>query len=237
MGYESMREFMIKDFSTFVLYNIIDTILIRLLDEKLKLINLMRKVCNIGLCEYENIFQSIPYILGGLTIQARKLGMKFLTDSNKSDDKKDISEGFEGAFVYPTKAGYYKNGIVSLDFNSLYPNVIRTLNLSSDTKVGKILDSNPFDCKEISIRKTNGQRTTISNEQFLKLLNEKCTLAPNNVLYIKPSVKLGIIPKFLGDLYNERVKIKKEMKQHIKTVEKIDAAIEQVEKELAAYKN
>lgn len=234
MGYESMREFMIKDFSTFVLYNIIDTILIRLLDEKLKLINLMRKVCNIGLCEYENIFQSIPYILGGLTIQARKLGMKFLTDSNKSEDKKDISESFEGAFVYPTKAGYYKNGIVSLDFNSLYPNVIRTLNLSSDTKVGKILDSNPFECKEITIRKANGQRTTISNEQFMKLLNEKCTLAPNNVLYIKPSVKLGIIPKFLGDLYNERVKIKKEMKQHIKTVEKIDAAIEQVEKELAS---
>lgn len=31
----------------------------------------MRNICNIGLCEYESIFRSIPYILGALTIQAR----------------------------------------------------------------------------------------------------------------------------------------------------------------------
>ena len=52
----------------------------------------MRNICNIGLCEYENIFRSMPYILGALVIQARKNGVYFLTDSNKSDDKKDESE-------------------------------------------------------------------------------------------------------------------------------------------------
>lgn len=232
IGYESMKEFMEKDFPTFVLYNIIDTALIKLLDDKLKLIGLMRKVCNIGLCEYESIFQSIPYILGALTIQARKLGVKFLTDSNKSDDKKDVSEGFEGAFVFPTKAGYYKNGVVSLDFNSLYPNTIMTLNLSPDTKIGKIITDKPFESNEIIIRKPSGIKVTISKEKFLELLDKKCTLAPNNVLYMKPNLKFGIIPTFLDGLYKERVSVKKEMKKHIKTLEKIDQAIEQVENKL-----
>ena len=237
IGYETMREFMEKDFATFVLYNIIDTTLIKMLDDKLKLIKLMRKDCNIGLIEYESIFQTIPYILGAVTIQARKLGMKFLTNSNKSDDKKDVSEGFEGAFVFPTKAGYYKHGIVSLDFNSLYPNTIMTLNLSPDTKVGKILTQNPFEQDEVIIRKVNGQRITLTHDKFIDLLENKCTLAPNNVLYIKPAIKFGIIPTFLDALYKERVSVKKEMKGHIKTIEKIDAAIEQVENKLKQFKN
>lgn len=233
MGYESMREFMENDFSTFVKYNIIDTMLIRLLDEKLKLINLMRRLSNISLCEFENIYQSIPNILGSLTVQARKLGTRYMTNSNKSEDKKDVSDGFEGAFVYPTKAGYYKNGIVSLDFNSLYPNVIMTLNLSPDTKVGKILEQNPLEQEIITIRKVTGEQTQLTHDKFLKLLEEKCTLAPNNVLYLKPAIKFGIVPTFLEALYKDRVAAKKEMKKCIKTIEKIDAAIEQIERKLA----
>ena len=196
MGYESMRDFMTKNFNTFVKYNIIDTVLIKLMDDKLKFISLMRNICNIGLCEYESIFRSIPYILGALVIQARNTGTKFLTDSNKSDDKKDENIGFEGAFVYPTKAGYYKSGVVSFDFNSLYPNVMMTVNISPDTKVGKVI-SNEED-KDITIRKTNGKLVTLTREQFTDILNTKCTLSANKVLYIKPSMKMGIIPCFLA---------------------------------------
>ena len=72
MGYESMQEFMTQNFNTFVKYNIIDTVLIKLMDDKLKFIGLMRNICNYGLVEYESIFRSIPYILGALVIQARK---------------------------------------------------------------------------------------------------------------------------------------------------------------------
>lgn len=94
LGYESMQDFMQKDFSTFVKYNIIDTILIKLLDDKLNFITLMRNVCNIGLVEYESIFRSLPYILGALVIQARNNNVLFLTDSNKSEDKKEENLGF-----------------------------------------------------------------------------------------------------------------------------------------------
>lgn len=104
LGYESMQDFMQKDFSTFVKYNIIDTILIKLLDDKLNFITLMRNVCNIGLVEYESIFRSLPYILGALVIQARNNNVLFLTDSNKSEDKKEENLGFTRSVCLSNKS-------------------------------------------------------------------------------------------------------------------------------------
>ena len=230
LGYETMYDFMNTDFSTFVKYNIIDTILIKLLNDKLQLLQLMRKICNIGLVEYESIFSSIPYILGALTIQARYNNVYFLTDSNKSEDNKNENDGFTGAFVFPTKAGYYKNGIVSLDFNSLYPNVMMTINVSPETKVGKVV-SNEED-KDVTIRKTNGKLITISKEQFQTILDTKCTLSANKVLYIKPSIKQGIIPQFLDKFYNLRKSTKNMMKANKQKVKDLDDVIKKLEKEL-----
>lgn len=99
-----MQDFMQKDFSTFVKYNIIDTILIKLLDDKLNFITLMRNVCNIGLVEYESIFRSLPYILGALVIQARNNNVLFLTDSNKSEDKKEENLGFTRSVCLSNKS-------------------------------------------------------------------------------------------------------------------------------------
>lgn len=234
IGYESMQDFMIKDFSTFVKYNIIDTVLIKLMEDKLKFISLMRTICNMGLVEYESIFRSIPYILGVLVIQARNNGVYFLTDSNKSDDKKSESAGFEGAFVYPTKAGYYRDGVVSFDFNSLYPNVMMTINISPDTKVGKVV-SNEEDT-EISIRKSNGKLVTMSKESFATLLRDKCTLSANKVLYVKPAIKQGIVPQFLDVTYQKRVETKNLMKKNKKKVKDIEEEISRLEKELENYK-
>lgn len=47
--------------------------------------------------------------------------------------------GFEGAFVFPTKAGVYRGGVATFDFASLYPSNIRSINASPETYVGKVL--------------------------------------------------------------------------------------------------
>ena len=249
IGYESMQEFQKKDFTTFVQYNMIDTVLVRLLDKKLGFINLMRNICNISLTEYEAIYQAIPHILGALTVQARINNVKFLTDANKDRDsqreQEDNDYGYQGAFVFPTKAGYYSNGIMSFDFNSLYPNVMMTVNISPDTKVGKLLDSNWKDIVDkirnkeqlelnetIKIRKTNGKPVDITIGQLKQLIEEKCTVSANGVLYIKPAIKFGIIPQFLDKMYKRRVEVKKEMKQNKKKVKQIDEQIKKLEAEL-----
>jgi DNA polymerase elongation subunit (family B) len=186
-----------------------------------------------GLCECESIFRSIPYILGALTIQAKYQNVVFLTDSNKSEDKKNETDGFEGAFVYPTKAGYYDEGIVSFDFNSLYPNVMRTINISPDTKVGKIINDETDN--EVIIRKTNGKLVTISKEQLKDILENKCTLSANKVLYIKPSIKKGIINNFLSSMYAQRVETKTLAKKNKKKAKELEDEILKLEKELESY--
>ena len=50
-------------------------------------------------------------------------------------------KSFEGAFVFPTVAGVYRNGIGTIDFASLYPSCIRAINASPETFVGKVLVS------------------------------------------------------------------------------------------------
>lgn len=46
---------------------------------------------------------------------------------------------FEGAFVFPTIPGVYRGGIGTIDFASLYPSIIRAINISPETYVGKLL--------------------------------------------------------------------------------------------------
>lgn len=82
MGYDNIKDFMTRDFVTFISYNVIDVFVVRLLDIKLRYITLARIICNIGLCEYENILKSIPYITGALTLEARYKGLKFITSAN-----------------------------------------------------------------------------------------------------------------------------------------------------------
>jgi DNA polymerase elongation subunit (family B) len=109
-----------------------------------------------------------------------------------------------------------------------------TINISPDTKVGKVV-SNEEDT-DVTIRKTNGKLLTISKEQFEKILDEKCTLSANKVLYIKPSIKQGIIPSFLDGMYSQRVLTKNEMKVNKKKAKVIEEEIKELEKELENYK-
>ena len=232
LGYDSLKEFMNADFPTFVKYNIIDTILVRQLDIKLNFITLMRRICNIGLVEYESIFKSIPYILGALCIEARNRGMKFLTDSNK-ESTGDDSQGFEGAFVFPTYAGFYENGIMSFDFNSLYPNCIMTVNMSPETMIGKIeSEIGEGSMDKVVIKKPNNEYVEIDKDKLKELLKTKCSISANNVLFKKSTVQVGIIPSFLDELYKGRISIKNKMKQNKKKIKEISDRIKELEAQL-----
>jgi DNA polymerase elongation subunit (family B) len=122
---------------------------------------------------------------------------------------------------------------VSFDFNSLYPNDMRTINISPDTKVGKIINDETDN--EVIIRKTNGKLVTISKEQLKDILENKCTLSANKVLYIKPSIKKGIINNFLSSMYAQRVETKTLAKKNKKKAKELEEEILKLEKELESY--
>jgi DNA polymerase elongation subunit (family B) len=210
----SIKEFYTRDFKKFVDYNVHDVRLCVELDEKLNYIEMSRIICNFGLCEYECILKSQPYIYGALVLEARERKQKIISEQGEVLEKNNT---YEGAHVFKPRMGIYRRGVASVDLNSLYPNVMITLNISPETKVGKI---EKMDDGNWNLCTKKGSKT-LTQEKLDEILKTKCTKSDNNVLYIKPDKKVGIIPSFLMRLYSKRIKLKNESIKDNKTIEKI----------------
>jgi DNA polymerase elongation subunit (family B) len=60
--------------------------------------------------------------------------------------------------------------VVSYDANSLYPNTIITLNISPETKIGKIVEISE---DEYTIKLSNEKTVTLSKDKFEKLIKKE----------------------------------------------------------------
>lgn len=203
----SIKEFYKKNFHTFVMYNIVDVMLVWEMDLKLKYIELARRICNMGLCTYGSVYSSSPYILGAIALEAKRLrGEYLMTDDRIEKDGIDVT--FPGAFVFETRKGYYPNGVFSLDLNSLYPNIMINLNISPETKIGKII-SQDDEFTEVYFHKKD-LYLKIPTKDLADKFRGKFTISSNKIIYLNPEVRQGIIPSFLSRLYNLRRKTKDE---------------------------
>lgn len=193
---DKMHNIWKTDFQQFYNYNIRDVELLIKLDEKLQLLDLSRTLCNLGLCPYEKIYGSIAYLINNLSLYSKnKTDKVFPTALLETEDSKD----YRGAFVYEAKPGYFDNGCATVDLNSLYPNVTIALNLSPETKVGKLIkDNNTY------LFSSGTKVKEIEKEKIKKLLNEKCSISQNNILFVKAENKEGVVPGFLKYYYAQR---------------------------------
>ena len=207
LDYEgSMKNFYKTNFQRFFEYNIKDVELTVRLEEKLGLIDLARRMTSLGLCPYETIYTSIQYIIGALTIFAQK-NYKCVFKSF-SAEKKD-AEAFEGAYVFPTQRGFYRDGIACIDVKSLYPNTMIALNISPETKVGRLaknLDGS------YTLTLVNGDVKIISEDKKREILDTKCIISKNDILFFKHEVKQGILSSWCKTFYDKRKHYQKLMK-------------------------
>lgn len=109
------------------LYNLNDCILLYKLDQKLSMLNLM-----IRECVWCKVFLSRFYItelLDSFILRyAESLGLHLLSKKDNGDKKTQ----YQGGFVLKTEAGLFTD-VVVFDFKSLYPNIIRSFNISPET--------------------------------------------------------------------------------------------------------
>jgi DNA polymerase elongation subunit (family B) len=206
-----------NDIETFIEYNITDVELILELDKKLQYIDLLRAICHVGHVPYEDFVYSSKYLEGALLTYLKRAGG--IVSPNKPADGKDrmreLKEsgetGFIGAFVKDPIPGKYE-WMYDLDLTSLYPSIIMTLNISPETKMGKILDwdADEYIRGEKDEYIINGER--VSREKLQKFLEKyKYTVAPNGVMYTTDFV--GLIPSILNEWFDKRVEYKDEMKK------------------------
>jgi len=218
----NLDELFEKDLEKFIEYNIVDVELIVAMDEKLQFIELCRAVCHAGFVPYEDYIFSSKWLEGACLAYLKKKG---LVASNKPKDRKERmqalrdnnEEKFIGAYVKEPIVGKY-DWIYDLDLTSLYPSIIMTLNISPETKVGKIQNWDPerWIKGEEQTYKLVGKDGSLY-EYDRKELNEviidgNLGVAANGVLYSQDSP--GLIADILNDWFQKRVEFRKLEKQY-----------------------
>jgi DNA polymerase elongation subunit (family B) len=198
------------DWFKFVDYNIQDVRLIIKLEEKLKYLKLVRNLAYRGFIPFEKSMGKVSMITGAVAHQALKQDMIIPTFNIEN-----IKQDFAGGFVYEPVKGLYED-VVTYDANSLYPNTIITLNISTETKIGKIIERN---ANGLTLRLTNNKIVDLTNEKFEKIVeSEKLCITKADVLYTQRFK--GIIPTLIDKLYNERVAAKNKMIEAKKLLKK-----------------
>lgn len=221
-GDMSIAELSVKNWELFVDYNIQDVNLLVKMEEKLQYLQLLRMLAYIGLSPFENAMGTLNVITGAAVIQAR-----MRDEIAPTFERVNLKDGkFEGAYVGEPRRGFRKN-VISLDVNSLYPNVMISLNLSPETKLGKI-DTTPDG--KVVLTKMDGKSYTMSKENLAKgIQSENLSISKAGVLFSQK--RKGIFPEIVDDRYKERVEIKKNIKKYKRELQK-DTIEESVRKEM-----
>jgi len=126
--------------------------------------------------------------------------------------KYDIKVELPGAYVKTPIPGVY-DWIYDLDLASLYPSIIMLLNISPETKRGRVFDWNEVEFaknvkREYKLELITGEILNLNHIEFKKWIKDKnYSIASNGVMYDQ-SFK-GFIPTILSHWFAERKTFKK----------------------------
>jgi DNA polymerase elongation subunit (family B) len=123
-----------NDFKKFIEYNIQDTALLDKLDKKLRFIDLSNTIAHENTVLIQTTMGAVAVTEQGIINEAHHRGLQVPNRKNRDDEENTQAAG---AYVAFPKKGLHK-WIGSMDLNSLYPSVIRALNMAPETVVGQI---------------------------------------------------------------------------------------------------
>jgi len=185
----TFKEFYTDHWNTFVDYNIHDAVLVDLLDDKMKLLELAVILAYYAKINYEDVFSPV-----GMwdSIIYNFLRNKDVVIPMKQGTK---GESFEGAFVREPVTGYHR-WLASFDLNSLYPHLIMQYNISPET------------ITDVKIPTTvDGLLKQKFDTSYVK--DNDLSMSGNGWCYRK-DVK-GFLPELMETMYDDRSKQKKQM--------------------------
>ena len=123
-----------NDFRKFIEYNRQDCALLDKLDKKLKFIDLANTIAHENTVLLQTTMGAVAVTEQAIVNEAHSRGL-IVPSRPKRDD--DVSTQAAGAYVAYPKKGLH-DWIGSMDINSLYPSVIRALNMGPETIVGQL---------------------------------------------------------------------------------------------------
>lgn len=199
--YGSLANLYEQDFQRFVDYNIKDVDIVDRLEDKLGLITLVLTLAYMGGVNYSDtlgttaIWDSIIF---------RDLARKAITIPQGREHAKTT---FAGGYVKDPKVGLH-NWVCSFDLNSLYPNLIIQYNMSPETIL-------PVETLRMD------PDVILENRPFTPEVSN-AIMAANGAHF--SAERVGVIPRIINEIYDKRVRLKKEMISEKKRLETIDKA-------------
>lgn len=181
----------------FLKYNLEDVKIMVEIEDKMGYLDLATRISHIGHIPYELVTSSLKVIDSSILTYLKRIDKVAPSVQNK--EKSD----YAGGYVKDPDRGRHE-WVYDLDFSSLYPSIICTLNLSLETKLGKI--ENWYEASEDD--KVEMFDKTIEKSKMKEFIkNNDVSVAVNGVMY--DMSKDGIIPAILDKWLDDRAQFKK----------------------------
>ena len=177
----SLQDLYENDFQKYVFYNVIDSVLVYYIDQKLRSMEVLLTLATITKMP---LYKAASPVAVTESLIARKLAeqnKRIGTEWDREDGKKDGK--YAGAFVKDPVVGYY-SGVSAFDFASLYPSIMRQFNISPDAYIEIVPET------EVKERRKD----------------QNVIVCQNGVVYSKEE---SVLKKILSDLYAQRKDYKK----------------------------
>jgi DNA polymerase elongation subunit (family B) len=221
-----------EDIEKFIEYNLRDVEIIVELEKSLKFIELTVTIAHLCHTTYESIYYSTVLNDGAILTYLKRKG---IVSPNKpttyNPALKEIKEEYAGGYLKDPVPGLYE-WVIDLDFTSLYPSIIRSLNMGIETLVGRVVNRDKFDNqwslrelkamdpnKIIEIEKVKKDRSLVRSEVKVKDIIE--LIKEGNLLISAPGVifrkdKSSVVCEILADWFAKRQEYKALMKKAYK---------------------
>jgi DNA polymerase elongation subunit (family B) len=221
-----------EDINKFIEYNIRDVEILIELEKKFKFIELTIAICHLCHVPYEQIYLSTALNDGAILTYLKRQN---IVSPNKPTTIRpalyDIKEEYAGGYLKDPIPGLYE-WVIDLDFTSLYPSIIRSLNIGIETYIGRIVNRDKYDNnwtlddlkgmdheQLITIERLRDDKTTNQSEikvgQIIDYIEQGgMMIAASGAIFRtdKPSV----VCEVLTDWFNKRVEYKNLMKKAYK---------------------
>ena len=230
--YGSLDTLFREDVNKFIEYNIRDVEILIALEDKLKFIDLSITISHLCHTNYENIYYATSLNDGAILTYLKR---KNIVSPNKPTTSnpllKTVEEEYAGGYLKDPVPGLYE-WVIDLDFTSLYPSIIRSLNIGIETLVGRIVNNDKYDNQwslnelesmdpdaPIVVEKLLANKTTILRETTAGTMVDM--VKSNNLIISAPGIifsksKESIVCEILTDWFNKRVEYKNKMKKAFK---------------------
>lgn len=220
-----------EDPDTFIKYNFRDVEILKVLDEKLEYLFLVKNLAHKGKHNYSEVYANTKTQDGA--ISAYLLGKGIVPPAkDRNPQKKDT---YAGGYLFCPKAGIYKY-MFDEDLTSLYPSIIMTINIGKETMVGRIIDADDRNNRlglndlktrdpneELLIENSKRKRTNVSVGKLVKMIEENNLSVSANGVFFKTD-KESVLSTILKKWFDERIMYKNQMKEAYKSGDKIKGA-------------